>query len=118
MKVKIDENLPVDMVELFRNAGYDAETVYSEGIEGCSDKYLVTACKKEQRVLVTLDNHFSNIRAYPPEEYNGIIVLRVTDQSKSRVLRLIDKLLPLLKKAEDLRKRLWIVEEERIRVRK
>lgn len=57
MKIKIDENLPVDLVEHFKNAGCDSETVYSEGIEGCSDKYLIAACKKEQRVLLTLDNH-------------------------------------------------------------
>lgn len=62
MRVKIDENLSVDVAERFRKAGFDAETVYSEGIEGCSDVYLITVCKKENRVLVTLDNHFSNIK--------------------------------------------------------
>jgi len=116
MKIKIDENLPVDLVERFKKAGCDSETVYSEGIEGCSDKYLITVCKKEQRVLLTLDNHFCNIKAYPPEEYCGIVVLRVDDQSKMNVLNLIDKVLPILKK-EDLSGRLWIVEKDRIRVR-
>lgn len=41
MKMKIDENLTVDLVDRFKNAGFDSETVYSEGIEGCSDKYLI-----------------------------------------------------------------------------
>lgn len=59
MKIKIDENLPVDVVDLLKAAGYDVESVYSEGIEGCSGKQLITICKKEQRVLITLDYDFS-----------------------------------------------------------
>lgn len=116
MRVKIDENLSVDVAERFRKAGFDAETVYSEGIEGCSDVYLITVCKKENRVLVTLDNHFSNIKAYPPENFSGIVVLRVNNQSQNSILSLLDKVLPVLKR-EDLTARLWIVEEDRIRVR-
>lgn len=49
MKIKLDESLPVDVADFLRNTGYDAETVYSEGIEGCTDRYLITACKKEKR---------------------------------------------------------------------
>ncbi len=117
MKIKVDENLPVDVADFLGNAGFDAETVYSEGIEGCTDRYLITACKKEKRVLITLDNHFSNIRAYPPNECFGIIVLRVANQSKPAILSLVGKLLTLLKKESDMSKCLWIVEEERVRVR-
>ncbi len=117
MKIKLDENLPVDVVDFLRNSGYDAETVYSEGIEGCTDRYLITVCKKEKRVLITLDNHFSNIRAYPPNEYCGIIVLRVENQSKTAILSLVEKLLTLLRKESEMSNRLWIVEEERVRVR-
>lgn len=116
MRVKIDENLPVDVAGLFIRAGFNAETVYSEGIEGCSDKLLITLCKKELRVLVTLDNHFSNIKVYPPENFCGIVVIRINDQSKNSILSLLDKVLPVLKR-EDLTERLWIVEENRIRVR-
>lgn len=117
MKIKVDENLPVDVADFFGNAGYDVETVYSEGIEGCTDRYLITACKKEKRVLITLDNHFSNIRAYPPNEYCGIIVIRIANQSKPSVLSLVEKLLTLLKKESNMSNCLWIVEEERVRVR-
>ena len=62
MRVKIDENLPVDVAERFIKAGFNAETVYSEGIEGCSDMFLITLCKKERRVLVTL----------PFQQYKGV----------------------------------------------
>lgn len=117
MKIKVDENLPIAVAERFKAAGHDAETVYSEGIEGCSDRYLITVSKKEQRVLLTLDYHFSNIKTYPPENYCGIVVLRVVDQSQANILSLIDKVIPILTR-EELAGRLWIVEADRIRIRR
>jgi len=48
MRIKIDENIPVDVINVFENAGHNAHSVYSEGIEGCSDRQLITICKKEK----------------------------------------------------------------------
>ena len=47
MKIKIDENLPVDVMELFRSAGHNVESVYSEKIQGCPDQMLMMKCRKE-----------------------------------------------------------------------
>ena len=55
MKFKIDENLPIDAAELFRLAGYEAETVFTENMQGCSDRVLIQKCWGESRILVTLD---------------------------------------------------------------
>ncbi|KAF1085036.1 hypothetical protein SPSYN_01172 [Sporotomaculum syntrophicum] len=82
MKIKFDENLPIDVADVLAAAGHDAESVYSEGLEGIQDRELITICKKEQRILITLDYDFSNILIYPPEKYEGIIVLRVEQQNK------------------------------------
>ncbi len=118
MRIKIDENMPLDVIDVLENAGHDAHSVYSEGIEGCSDRQLIAKCKKEQRLLITLDNDFSNIFAYPPEKFEGIIVLRVEHQGKRAITALINKLLPVLNASEDnICGNLWIVEENRIRIR-
>ncbi|MCX7009988.1 MAG: DUF5615 family PIN-like protein, partial [Kiritimatiellaeota bacterium] len=73
-------------------------------------------CKAEKRILVTMDTDFGNILAYPPEEFPGIIVLRSADQSKPVVLALMRRLVAALKTAP-LQHQLWIVEDDRIRVR-
>lgn len=118
MKIKIDENMPVDVIKVLENAGHDVHSVYSEGIEGCSDRQLITICKKEKRLLITLDNGFSNIIVYPPEKFEGIIVLRVENQSKKAIMTLINKLLPFITlKTGDISGQLWIVEKDRIRIR-
>ena len=70
MKIKIDENLPIDVVDILVAAGHDTESVYSEGLEGIPDRQLITICKKEHRTLITLDYDFSNILIYPPEKYD------------------------------------------------
>jgi len=77
MKLKIDENLPSESLELLRVAGYDAITVVEEGLAGAEDAALAEVCKAEQRVFVTLDADFADIRSYPPKQFRGIVVLRV-----------------------------------------
>lgn len=47
MKIKIDENLPIDVVDILVAVGHDTESVYSEGLEGVPDRQLITLCKKE-----------------------------------------------------------------------
>lgn len=65
---------------------------------------------------ITLDLDFADIRRYPPENYAGIIVLRPANQGISAVLRLMRRALPLLGQ-EPLTGALWIVDEQRVRIR-
>ena len=76
MRAKLDENLPVEAVELLRAAGWECDTVYDEGLAGGEDPKVASACQAGARVLFTLDLDFADIRAYPPNEYVGIVVLR------------------------------------------
>jgi predicted nuclease of predicted toxin-antitoxin system len=71
MKFKIDENLPIELAEYLKSQGNDAHTVHDEGIAGAKDEAIGKKCKEEERVLITLDQDFSDIRAYPPELYSG-----------------------------------------------
>lgn len=116
MKFKIDENLPADVVVLLKAAGHDACTVHDQRLTGSVDENLIKVCQQEQRVLITWDLDFSDIRKYPPQEYFGIIVMRNVLQSRSRSCRFVQNFLPLLTK-EPLIGQLWIVEETRIRIR-
>jgi len=40
------ENLPVECVQLFKNAGYIADTVYDERLEGKPDSSIYDVCQK------------------------------------------------------------------------
>lgn len=114
-KFKIDENLPVEIAGLLRENEFRVKTVLEEELGGLSDADLSKRCKEENRIFITLDLDFADIKSYPPEEYPGLIVLRPTRQNKSHLLKLFKSLLSRLKKVP-IKNKLWIVEENKIRI--
>jgi len=65
---------------------------------------------------MSLDMDFSDIRTYPPRDYPGIVVFRLSSQDKTRILDLVGQIVNFAK-IETIENRLLIVEEERIRIR-
>ncbi len=55
MKIKLDENLPREIAEDLRTAGYQADTVADEGLAGASDATILDRVQHEGRVLFTMD---------------------------------------------------------------
>jgi predicted nuclease of predicted toxin-antitoxin system len=116
MNIKLDENIPEDAVTIFMNAGYRVSTVLDEGMGGRADPEVASVCKAENKILITLDTDFANIGVYPPEDYSGIIVLRLANQAKPHVLSILARLLDSLRRKSPSG-HLWIVDEYRIRIR-
>lgn len=116
MEFKVDENLPIEVAEVFRNPGHGALTIHDQLMVGNPDPQVAAVCQAEGRALVTLDLDFSKIRTYPPADYHGIVVLRPYSQAKPAVLNLISLMIPTLS-AEPLEGNLWIVEENGVRIR-
>ena len=116
MRFKIDENLHGDVAALLVQEGHDASTVFDEGLRGCDDSALAQHCAAEDRALVTLDLDFADIRNFPPAATAGLIVLRVHEQSRPRILALLKRVVPLFGH-EPVKGRLWIVSEGGIRIR-
>jgi len=116
MKFKIDENLPIEVAEMLRQAGHDAATVLEQHLGGSHDDQLASLCQLERRILVTLDMDFSDIRNYPPAGFPGLVVLRLRQQDKPYVLDVLVRLVQVLHQ-EPIGGRLLIVEENRIRIR-
>jgi predicted nuclease of predicted toxin-antitoxin system len=115
MRFKVDENLPSEIAETLLVAGYDAMTVFDQNMSGASDLSLIDICKKENRILVTLDLDFADISTYPPNECPGIVVLRVRHQDKLHLAEVFRKAVKRFEQ-ELLECRLWIVEETQIRI--
>ena len=114
-RFKLDENLPRDAEALFRGAGHDVQTVLGEHLGGEPDGRVIAVAREEQRVFVTLDADFADIRAFPPAGYPGIWVLRGQSQSIESILALLSGALAVLE-TESPANKLWIVEPGRVRV--
>jgi predicted nuclease of predicted toxin-antitoxin system len=116
MRFKIDENMPLEIAGLLRNAGHDSTTVTEQNLSATSDAGLAAICREEKRILVTLDNDFADIRTYPPGKFHGIMVMRLSRQDKLHVLEVFGQAIRLLSE-EPIEQHLWIVEEDKIRIR-
>lgn len=116
MRFKIDENLHEAVAAALRVEGHDAQTVVEEGFRGHSDREIAEICCQEQRAIITLDLDFADIREYPPENYPGLIVLRVASQARPRVLWIVSQIFDLLEH-QRLTGHLWIVSENGVRIR-
>ena len=115
-RFKLDENLPRDAEDLLQQAGHDVQTVLAEQLGGNPDPRVFDASQAEERVLVTFDLDFSDIRVYPPASHHGIWGLRPHTQSVENALALLRSALRVLED-EPTRRRLWIIEPERARIR-
>ncbi|MDE2937672.1 MAG: DUF5615 family PIN-like protein [Chloroflexota bacterium] len=116
MRFKLDENLSPTIARLLREAGHDASTVAEQGLAGAEDPDVASVCLDEGRILLTLDLDFSDVRAYPPHRYPGLIVLRISSQAPRRQLDVVSRMLPSLS-GSSLQGQLWIVDDSRIRIR-
>lgn len=115
MRFKVDESLHVEVAHLLRGQGHDALTVFDQGLRGRDDHGLADICRSENRVLLSLDLDFSNILMFPPENYPGLIVLRLRNRGRAAVRRVVTRVMEHLNK-EPLAGRLWIADEHRIRI--
>jgi len=116
VRFKLDENLPRDAEALLRDAGHDVQTVLEERLGGNPDPKVLDACQTENRVLITFDLDFSDIRLYPPANHSGVWVLRPHAQSIDNTLVLLKGALVVLE-TESVHARLWIIEPGQVRIR-
>lgn len=70
----------------------------------------------ERRVLVTLDLDFANIQEYPPENFAGIVVLRLKAQDKATVLAHVRRTIAVLQQRSPVGE-LWIIQNDRVPIR-
>lgn len=118
MRFMTDENLHDEVAGMLCEAGHDAISVFAQRMRGVADEDLAVVCRRESRALVTLDLDFADVRAYPPPDYPGLVVIRVDRPDRLRVMRSLKQILPLLHH-EPLEGRLWIVDRlgTRLRIR-
>jgi predicted nuclease of predicted toxin-antitoxin system len=77
VKLKLDENLGARCRDVLVGAGHDVATVFDQGLHSAGDRAVIAACRTEGRCLVTLDLDFANPFTFPPEQFAGIVVLRL-----------------------------------------
>jgi predicted nuclease of predicted toxin-antitoxin system len=76
MNLKLDENLSRHLKPALIELGHDVLTAADENLLSRPDTEIARAAKEEQRMLLTLDVEFADLRKYPPGSHPGVILFR------------------------------------------
>jgi predicted nuclease of predicted toxin-antitoxin system len=93
MKIKLDENLPAQLYDLLVSHKHDVHTVSDESLVGREDRVIFAAACKENRLLLTQDLDFSDLRAFRPGTHPGIVLIRLRDPSRRRLVERLRQVL-------------------------
>lgn len=92
MKLKLDENLPLQIASRLRALGHDVHTMQDEGLSGCNDSDLWKAAQRERRSLLTQDLDFSDARRFVPGSHHGIVLIRLRSPSRRRLIERVEEI--------------------------
>jgi predicted nuclease of predicted toxin-antitoxin system len=93
VRFKADENIPGQVVQLLVDHGHDVQTVADEQLVGAPDARVATAAVNEERMVLTVDRGFADVRAYPSGTHPGILVVHARDLRQSVILMLLGRFL-------------------------
>lgn len=116
-RVKVDEDLPRQIVDLMIAHGHDAATVVEQGWQGAPDHVLWFRVQDERRWLITADKGFADLRQYPAGSHAGVILLRAEEESRRAYLELAAIALDRLK-LEEIAGALVVVTQRGVRIRR
>ena len=117
MKVKLDENVPAECVEVVRAMGHEATTVADQSMAGWSDEKVWPAVQKENRLFVTQDRGFGDLRRYPPGSHHGILLLRTRRTRPADIVKFFKYVLSMMP-LDDLSGCLAVADPHGIRIRR
>jgi predicted nuclease of predicted toxin-antitoxin system len=114
MRLYLDQMLRADLADLLRAEGHDVLRTSDVGQARASDDQVLSKAVDEDRVLITLDEHFGDWTILPLSRHAGVIRLKVHPPTSAA---LASRLIPILHdcKAETLRNQLVIVGPQRER---
>src|SRR5215472_3786941 len=85
MRLKLDQNLPSELIESLRQLGHDVEHVYTENLGRYPDTDVWSAAESEGRLLITQDIGFPDARLFRPGEHAGFVLIRMKQPGRRAV---------------------------------
>ena len=117
MQLLADENIQQVTARFLQERGWDVLCAAEEGLCGASDDCVFEHAQRQQRILLTYNAHFADIRELAAHRHHGVIRLRYSNQRvdfvHAHLLAAYDHL-----KNQDLRNTLVTLSDDRIRIRK
>jgi predicted nuclease of predicted toxin-antitoxin system len=77
MRIKLDENLPLSLKAVLTSLAHDVHTVADENLTGKDDRTIWGATQRDERILITQDLDFSDLRLFVPGKHYGTLLVRL-----------------------------------------
>jgi hypothetical protein len=116
VRFKLDENLPLELLNDLRAAGHEADGLRDEGLIGAPDDAVLDLVRRERRVRLTLDKGIANVHAHPPGTHAGIVLFRPPAAGRGTTLLFVRRHLASLFERE-LTGRLFVITDHAMRIR-
>jgi len=73
LRLLCDENVPIKLTQFLVGEGHEV----SRAPRGSPDEAIAPLARAEDRIIVTFDKHFAQRWRFPPEQYSGIVFLKI-----------------------------------------
>jgi predicted nuclease of predicted toxin-antitoxin system len=118
MRFFVDADMPRSTLALFATFGHIGEYARDTGFGHAPDSQIAIHARRTGATLITRDMGFADIRHYPPEEYPGILILRMSDDAVAHTItNLLERFLKQTELVSQLPGHLVILESQRVRFR-
>jgi len=114
LRLYLDQMLRVDVAETLRDEKYDVLRAHETGQARADDKEILEKAIEENRILITLDEHFGDWVILPLSKHPGVIRLKVDPTTSKNIIEL---LLPFLRlhRFDQFKNRLVILSPKRVK---
>jgi len=111
-RLSLDQMFKIDVAQKLREEGYDVLRASEIGKDRADDQEILRKAIAEDRILITLDEHFGDWVILPLSQHPGVIRIKVHPTTSQRILTL---LLPFLRvhSPDQFRDHLVILSEKR-----
>jgi len=119
LRLFADHCVPSSVIKALKAAGHEAFRLRDHIPADSPDQQVIAKAQELDSILLSLNGDFSDIVAYPPANYKGIIALQVRNHPEA-LPQLIERLKGYLSANENMGHyagKLFLVEAHRIRTR-
>lgn len=89
LRIYLDQMFPLDVAEALRGEGYDVMRASEVGHARADDRQILEKTIAENRILVTLDEHFGDWVILPLSQHPDVIRLKVNPTTSKNVIEIL-----------------------------
>lgn len=95
LKLYLDQMIPSEVARALREQGHDVLRASETGQNRADDLQILEKAVSENRILITLDEHFGDWVVLPLSRHPGVIRLKVTPTTTGKISNLLVPFLSL-----------------------